>query len=132
MTTLKDRLLEVLEDTTWSDLPEAALVEVLMEQLKRTKAMLFDEQAAVIKEGVRANDIERTAHEEIRQLRTNPLAGACGDFYFVGINANGAYVVSIDGPRMISMYERTGGIDYRMRQINAEEFARRASGGTKK
>jgi hypothetical protein len=80
---LKDRLLAALDDTSWDDLPEATLVEVLIEQLKQTKATLFEARSAVLKEGMRANDIERRAQEEIRQLRNNPLALVHGDFYFV-------------------------------------------------
>ena len=122
---LKDRLLAALDDVSWGDLPEAALVEVLIEQLKQTKAALFEAQSAVLKEGMRANDIERSAQEDIRQLRGNPLALAHGDFYFCGINPMDLYVVSIGG-RDIRLMERHGRIDYLMERISVEEYARRA------
>jgi hypothetical protein len=126
MTTLKERLLEALEDTTWEDLPEAALVEVLLEQMKRTKATLFEAQSALLKEGMRTDDIQRSAHEEIRQLRTNPLAAAHGDFYFCDNSSDTTYIVSIGGHRNIQMYRRSGRIDYIMAQIAPEEYAKRS------
>ena len=46
---LKDRLLAALDDVSWDDLPPAALVEVLIERLKQTKATLFEAQQAVVK-----------------------------------------------------------------------------------
>ena len=122
--TLKTRLLEALDGTSWGDLPPAALVEVLIEQLKQTKATLLEAQQAVVKEGMRANDIERTAHEEIRQLRTNPLAAVYGDFYFVDPGAaNTTFIVTVGG-RDIRMFKRAGRIDYAMQRISAEEYAR--------
>jgi len=122
--TLKERLLVALEDVSWSNLPEAALVEVLIEQLKQTKATLFEAQQAVLKEGMRANDIEHTAHEEIRRLRTNPLAAVYGDFYFTDPSAvNTTFVVTVGG-RDIRMFRRAGRIDYSMQQISTEEYAR--------
>lgn len=118
---LKERLLKALDDTTWGDLPEAALVEVLIEQLKRAKATLSEAQSVLLKEGMRANDMERSARDQIRQLRTDPLAVTYGDFYF--LEGDVSYIVSVGG-QTIRLARRAGRIDYAVRQISREEYAR--------
>jgi hypothetical protein len=126
MATLKDRLIEALEDVSWSGLTEEALVEVLLVDMKRTKVALFEAQSALIKEGIRAKEIERAAFKEIRRMRTDPLAG---DYYFTDVNPDVTYVVLVEGPS-IYMRRRVGPADYMMRQLTAsEEFARRIRAG---
>lgn len=122
---IKERLIAAIGDTSWDDLPEAALVELVLEQLKRTKAALFEAQAAVIKEGRRAHELEESYRKEMRSLRTNPLFAIHGDFYFVDASGDIAsiYVVLIEGGR-ISIVKRVGRIDYQMRQLSRQEYER--------
>lgn len=127
MPDLRDRLLGALSDLAMDDLTDAALVEVLIEQLKEAKATLFAAQAAVIKEGMRADDIQRNAREEIKHLRGNPLALASGQFYFTDDASSAVYVVSVSEGRCINMTRRVGRIDYKLQQISVETFARMAA-----
>ena len=125
MTDLRNRILEVIGESPLHDLSEAALVEILIAQLKEARQDLINARNAIFKEGLRADDIQRSAHEEIRQLRINPLAAAHGDFYFCGVDPNTTYIVSIGGHRNIQMYRRTGHVRYVMAQISPEEYAKR-------
>ena len=124
---LRERLLEALGDVTFDDLPDDALVVVFLEQTKRLKRDLFEAQSAILKEGMRSEDIQRQAHEEIRQLRTNPLASCPGDFFFVDPAHNVTYIVSIDR-RDIRLCKRISSIDYPMQRISVEEYMRRVEG----
>lgn len=124
MPPLRDRLLEALADVGLSDLTDTALVEVLIEELKRTKRDLFEAQATVIKEGMRANDIHTKAREEIHRLRTDPLAKAQGEYYFSDHKGTISYVIALIDGKRIHLARREGHIDYAMRQLSAEEFER--------
>jgi hypothetical protein len=123
--TIKDRLLEALRanEFDWSRLSEGALLDVVLEELRDTKAALFEAQAALLKEGMRADELGRTCQRELHELRTNPLATAQGDFYFADISGSAVYIVSIRAARATLM-RRQGRIDYCMQQISVGEYAR--------
>ena len=75
MTDLRNRILEAIGESSLHDLSEGALVEILLALLKEAKQDLINARNAIFKEGMRADDIHRSAYEEIRQLRTNPEYG---------------------------------------------------------
>ena len=127
--TIKDRLLEALNDTDWHDLSEAALVEVLIARLQQAKADCVQACAAIDKECRRAVDIEKAYQRELHEMRTNPLAAAAGDYYFYDQPANAGYIVTVTGYRNIGMMKRTGRIDYMLQRISADQWASRVSKG---
>jgi hypothetical protein len=119
---IKDRLLEALNDTGWNDLSTAALVEALADRLQQAKAELFEAQQAIFKEAQRAHEMQEDLTRQIHELRTSPLAAASGDFYFDG-GRSGVFLVSVHEGRA-TLHQRVGRIDYPLPQIDRHSFVR--------
>jgi hypothetical protein len=103
--------------------PHNDMLEEAADEISRLRQQLFDAQQALLAEGIRADDMQRQAAEEIREMRANPLAALYGDFYFAGPRSE-LYVVSI-GSKQVALTKREGRICYPLRQIPAEEYAKR-------
>lgn len=127
MSDIRDKLLEAI-DGSFADLTDNALVDVLLDQLRRTKTQLNDARNAILKEGIRANDLQKETIDREHRMR-GPMRG---NFYFSdnvsgpGV-VTGMFIVSIDGAYNISMCRREGSIDYMIMQITPEEFQARAA-----
>jgi len=122
---IRDRLLEALNDTCWHDLTDAGLVEALIARLQQAEADAVEARSAASKEAHRAHEMQEDLIRQIRELRTNPLAAVSRDFYFDDCKS-GVFVVSVHAGR-VTLMQRKGRIDYAMQQIDAETYARRVT-----
>jgi len=122
--TLRDKLLNAIDVEAFSrNASDDVLLDILLAQLEQAKADVFEARQAVIKEGMRANDIEKCWRDEMHRVKTDPTYTAQGTFFFVESSRadRTAYIVTISG-REVSMARRGGRIDYLVQRISAQEY----------
>lgn len=123
---LRTKLLDAIGQLTELDeLSDDVLVDVLVKRLRRTKSELDEARAAIFKEGIRADRIQKEMLDERHRIRTDPLYAAHGDFYFMDRISDRILIVSIGGAHNIRVFERKDRIDYILTQISAAEYQQR-------
>ncbi len=121
MHAFKARLLEVVGDVVPEDLPDSALVEIIIARLTKAKAEVREACDAMLSANLQLED----ARNEIRNLRNNPLALAQGDFYFTDGYDGKFYTVTIGGRSDIRLIQDKGIAAYQMQRLSPEEYFRR-------
>lgn len=96
--------------------PHSSVLEEAADEINRLRQELACAEKTLEEERARA-------HEAIRDMRTNPLDALYGNFCFVGLT-NELYVATVRN-KQLELVKREGRIDYLLRQISFEEYAKR-------
>ncbi len=117
---IRDKLLEAIEFDT-DGLNESILLDILFESLKKLKNKVKELECENTAERECLHRNRDVLREEMKRIRTDPLASVYGEYYFVCDNHK--YQIRIQGPK-ITMFGRERQIDYAAQQISVEEWNR--------
>ena len=118
MPTIRDILLAAISDMSNESFSNAVLAQILIDQLKANEKRIKQLQdcSAAEKEQLHA-DRERM-REEYRRMKSDPLYGNTGIFYFAD-PPDETIIVTISGSK-IQVCRRKNNIDYLLQQISVE------------
>jgi len=121
MNAIKSKLLEALSGRDIRDVGEEALVDILVNKIKALEEGIEQLKSENAFERARLHSLQQDLVIEQRRMRTDPLYGAQGCYYFLGAEKR-RYVVEIGHGYSVTLYERYKKNNWAMQQINSLIF----------
>ena len=116
----KQKILDAL-GCALDEISEDRLVDILLDAYKRKEQRIKNLEAENVTERQRLDaEIERCQIAR-HEMRSNPLYGASGEYFFLGTGWR-RLRVQIEGGCRISAFEVVGNVDYVCRQVSQEEY----------
>lgn len=118
----RSRILEALGDVV-DDISEERLLDILLDSYAAKKQRIKELEGENAHERQALHDDRERLHEEMRRMRSDPLYGACGDYYFT---VGGRYFrFHVHGGRVDMLEECKGNISYAAQQMSLEAWAQK-------
>lgn len=117
--TLREKLLSAIDPEYFREnVSDDILVSILLEQLASTKKALFEAQAALIKEGMRAD----RAIEQAQHMRGAAFKPPQGDFFFHDPGNPGPFFVVDIVASDVRLSRQQGNIYYALQPITRDTY----------
>ena len=113
---MKQKLLAAL-GITLDDVSEERLLDILLDAYKAKQKQIQQLEGENGHEREMLHAEREKLRDELHRVRSDPLYGASGQFWFLGGLPQVSYCVTIQSGKAVEMYERHGKIDYRMQAI---------------
>lgn len=114
----KQRLLKAL-DCSLEDISEDRLVDILLDTFNAKKRRIEELEGDNARERFDIQNERDRMRDELHRMRSDPLYGAGGEYYFMCDGKKFGVVVQ----GRISMFERRGSIDYAAQQLSPREWS---------
>lgn len=114
----RSRILEALGDVV-DDISEERLLDILIDSYAAKKRRISELEGENAHERQALHDDRERLREEMRRMRSDPLYGAHGTYFFLCNNRK--FRFDIYG-RHISMFERVDQYDFAAMQLSQEEW----------
>lgn len=117
----KQKILKAI-DCTIDDIGEDRLIDILLDAFKAKKARIAELENQIGAVARELHALEEARREEYRRMRSNPLFGASGEYYFLCRDRKFRVLVRGSDIQLFERSERPAGVDYASIQINHALF----------